>query len=359
MSELIDYVALSLLPAWRCHRIADSLRTSCTPADVLVEHCSEAIRRKGTLPAWSSPDAVRVHAEEALAAAARLGIEPLPFSDVRYPALLRHITDPPPLLWVAGRVEALSRQAVAIVGSRSATSYALNVAETLAADLSAHGVCVVSGLARGVDSAAHRGALTASGATVGVLGCGVDVAYPPEHTDLIAAVRVAGAVVSEVVPGTQPRPAFFPRRNRIISGLAHAVVIVEAGQKSGSLITARLALEQGRDVLAVPGNVLTGRNKGGHALLRDGARMVETAQDVLDELPRLSAGNGGQLRAESSDLVLQALSDGDAHDADELCTHAKLEISSLLTRLLELELQGLVRREAGGRFVLSRRNVLG
>ncbi|MFN7983070.1 MAG: DNA-processing protein DprA [Vicinamibacterales bacterium] len=359
MSDLIDYVALSLLPAWRCHRIADSLRSGCTPADVLVEHCAEATRRKGKLPVWASPEDVRREAEVAVRGAERLGIDVLPLTDARYPPLLKAIADPPPVLWVAGRVPAVSQRAVAIVGSRSATSYALNVADTLAADLSAHGISVVSGLARGVDSAAHRGALTGKGATVGVLGCGVDVAYPPEHVELIAAVRASGAVISEVAPGTQPRPIFFPRRNRIISGLVQAVVIVEAGEKSGSLITARMALEQGRDVLAVPGNVLTGRNKGGHALLRDGARMVETAQDVLDELPRTENGNARQNCADLSDALMRALSDGEAHLADELCSLANLEISSLLPRLLELELQGLVRREPGGRFVLRRKNVLG
>ncbi len=359
MSDLIEFVALSLLPGWRCRRIAESLRSGCSPTDVLLEHCAEATRRKGTPPFWASADAVRERAQDALSAAGRCGVQPLPLSDPRFPRLLVEIVDPPPLLWVAGSVDTLSRHVVAIVGSRAATSYAVNVAETLAADLSAAGVCVVSGLARGVDAAAHRGALAGRGATVGVLGCGVDVAYPPEHADLIASVRGCGAVVSEIAPGTQPRPAFFPRRNRIISGLALAVVIVEAGEKSGSLITARLALEQGRDVLAVPGNVLTGRNKGGHALLRDGARMVETAQDVLDELPGLMNGSSGQFCADSSDRVLQVLSDGDAHGADELCTRANLEISSLLPRLLELELQGLVRREAGGRFVLSRKIVLG
>ena len=160
---------------------------------------------------------------------------------------------------------------------------------------------VVSGLARGVDAAAHRGALDAGGVTVGVCGCGADVVYPREHAGLARAIAAAGAIVSELAPGTPPQPQFFPLRNRIISGLSRAVVIVEAGEKSGSLITARAALEQGRDVLAVPGPVLGGRNKGAHALLRDGARIVETADDILEELgPSALLGPGFRRRTDGA-----------------------------------------------------------
>src|SRR5437762_1629907 len=158
----------------------------------------------------------------------------------------------------------------------------LRVAERLRAG--DHPDAVVSGLARGVDSAAHRGALADAGVTVAVLGSGVDVMYPPEHGSLAKEIDKAGAVVSELVPGTPPQPWFFPLRNRIISGLSRAVVVIEAGEKSGSLITARCALEQGRDVLAVPGNVLSGRNRGAHGLWGDGAQIVESADDILEEL---------------------------------------------------------------------------
>ena len=168
----------------------------------------------------------------------------------------------------------------------------LAVAERLAADLAARGVVVVSGLARGVDSAAHRGALDGGGHTIAVLGSGVDVIYPPEHAALAHDIEAAGVVMSELVPGHSALPLFFPLRNRIISGLSRAVVVIEAGEKSGSLITARLALEQGRDVLAVPGNVLSGRNRGAHGLLRDGAKIVENADDILEELGMVGKGVG-------------------------------------------------------------------
>jgi DNA processing protein len=242
---------------------------------------------------------------------------------------------------------------VAIVGSRAGSPYALAVAERLAADLASRGVAIVSGLARGVDSAAHRGALAARGLTIGVLGCGLDIVYPAEHKPLVDEILASGALAGELEPGTPPLPHFFPRRNRIISGLSRAVIVIEAGDKSGSLITARCALEQGRDVLAVPGNVLNGRNRGGHALLKDGAKIVETADDILEELglgQGVSPGTADGVEA-SRDPILGCLAGGEPSDVDGLAALTGLAPSELLTRLFELELQGLVRRAGGGRFV--------
>jgi DNA processing protein len=257
-------------------------------------------------------------------------------------------------MWLRGDVSWLHSSAVAIVGSRAASPYALAVAERLAGDLAVRGVPVVSGMARGVDSAAHRGALAANGATIAVLGCGVDVIYPPEHDALAVAIAGHGALVSELVPGTPPHAAFFPRRNRVISGLARAVVVIEAGEKSGSLITARCALEQGRDVLAVPGNVLSGRNRGSHALLRDGAKIVETADDILEELG-IGTGPGVFTQTGSSspaaDPLLGCFSPGESCDLDVLAERSGLAPARLLPKLFELEIQGLVRRAGGGRFV--------
>jgi DNA processing protein len=257
------------------------------------------------------------------------------------------------VLWTRGRVAPLNAPAVAIVGSRAASPYGLSVAEQLAADLAACGLVVVSGLARGVDSAAHRGALAGNGVTVAVLGSGVDVIYPPEHATLAATIDKEGAVISELVPGTPPQAFFFPLRNRIISGLSRAVVVIEASEKSGSLITARCALEQGRDVLAVPGNVLSGRNRGAHGLLRDGAKIVESADDILEELGmghRIAAAARDASRLEK-DPVLGCLPPGEECDLDLIAERSGLSSSRLLPRLFELELQGLVRRVGGGRFV--------
>jgi DNA processing protein len=248
---------------------------------------------------------------------------------------------------------------VAIVGSRAATSVALETAERLGEDLATRGITVVSGLARGVDSAAHRGALKA-GRTIAVLGSGVDYIYPREHAPLANEITKTGMVISEYPPGTPPLPHHFPLRNRLISGLSRAVVVIEASEKSGSLITAGCALEQGRDVMAVPGNVLSGRNRGGHALLKDGAKIVECADDIVEELglgtvSALSAS--GEISScksnRSSDPILRRMEEGQAYDLDALAASSGLEIQRLLPRLLELELEGLIRRAGAGRFVRS------
>jgi DNA processing protein len=280
--------------------------------------------------------------------------------DTRYPAALAAIHDPPPKLWISGRPESLRGPMVAVVGSRAASPYALQVARKLGADLARRHVTVVSGMARGVDSAAHEGALDAGGATVAVFGCGVDVIYPREHADLAARIRASGALISELPPETAPLPPYFPQRNRIISGLALAVVIVEAAEKSGSLITARFALEQGREVLAVPGNILSGRNSGAHALLRDGAKIVEGADDILEEIQvglraesREQRGPTGSGRADSAsqDPVLHHMAVAEPYDLDELSGLSGMNRITLLQRLLELELSGAIRRVDGGRFV--------
>jgi DNA processing protein len=280
--------------------------------------------------------------------------------DVRFPTALAAIHDPPRTLWIKGDAAALRGPAVAIVGSRAASPYALEVARRLGADLARRNVAVVSGMARGVDSAAHRGALEGGGVTIAVFGCGVDVIYPREHRGLAERIVERGALVSEFRPGSPPLKGHFPQRNRIISGLSLAIVIVEAAEGSGSLITADFALEQGRTVLAVPGNVLGGRNGGAHALLRDGAKLVECADDILDELPEWLTAGGADLgerkeprRANpaSDDPVLRSMAEGDTYDLDEIAERSGLDRMKLLPRLLELELAGAVQRIEGGRFV--------
>ena len=354
MSSRTDLIALSLLPVWRWRAVAEQVRGGLSATDILHAQCADGVRGRARPPAWSNPDWARDQARDASARALAAGLHEVLQSDEAYPAALLQIVDPPPVLWVAGQLATLARVAVAIVGSRAGSPYALSVAQRLGADLAARGIAVVSGLARGVDSAAHRGALSAGGVTIGVMGCGADVVYPPEHAALAVDMVRHGALVSELMPGTVPRPGFFPRRNRIISGLVRAVVVIEAGEKSGSLITARCALEQGRDVLAVPGNVLSGRNRGGHALLRDGARLVETAEDILDELG-LDVVNGTVASTselgQGTDPVLAALISGDPESLEEISARSGLSAVELLPRLLDLELRGVVRRMPGGRFV--------
>ena len=335
-------VALSLLPfSWR-RGLGEQLRAS-DPASIFDRLVTGRPAKAGF-----DRQALLSRASAAVGRASDQGLHLIAWNDASYPAALSAIVDPPPVLWVRGNAAALTSPAVAIVGSRAGSPYGLTVAERLAADLSLVGIVIVSGLARGIDSAAHRGALSAKGTTVAVLGCGADVIYPSEHRDLARQIESAGAIVSELVPGTPPQKQFFPLRNRIISGLSRAVLIVEAGEKSGSLITARCALEQGRDVLAVPGNVLSGRNRGGHALLKDGAKIVECADDILEELGLPSQGR--RCGSGPEDPVLAGLPAGESCDLDVLSERTGLASARLLPRLFELELAGLIRRVGGGRF---------
>jgi DNA processing protein len=303
-------------------------------------------------PLLDSARELRIHSLSA-------GIHVMAWNDASFPAALGAISDVPPVLWYRGPLESIDAPAVAIVGSRAASHVALETAERLAEDLASRGITVVSGLARGVDSAAHRGALKA-GRTVAVLGSGVDYIYPREHAPLAQQIAERGMVVSEYPPGVAPLPHHFPMRNRLISGLSRAVVVIEASEKSGSLITAACALEQGREVMAVPGNVLSGRNRGGHALLKDGAKIVESVDDIVEELGMRLVPQQDQhgptspsRSARSVDPILKDMAPGEAYDLDALAASSGLDAHRLLPRLLELELGGLVRRAGAGRFVRS------
>ena len=352
MLDVRDAVVGSLLPGLFPSKLIAALRAS---ADREVS--LESLLR--TINAAAPASALRATAERLLARASVLGVEAVGFGDARYPTLLAEISDPPAVLWVRGKVAALERPSVAIVGSRAASPYALEVAERLSAELASRGVTAVSGLARGADSAAHRGALAAGGETVAVLGSGPDVIYPPEHLSLASSIMANGAIVTEFAPGTPPRPFHFPRRNRVISGLSLAVVVVEASERSGSLITADCALEQGREVMAVPGNVLTGRNRGSHGLLRAGAKIVETADDILEELGLTVTSEPHRGRSPATrDSLLSSMLPGETYDLDALEARSGLTSSKLLPRLLELELKGSIERVGGGRFLRAGKTVL-
>jgi DNA processing protein len=280
----------------------------------------------------------------------------IPWNDSNVPTSLATLTDLPPVLWYQGELSTAESPAIAIVGSRAASAVAIETASRLATDVAATGIVVVSGLARGVDSMAHRGALR-TGRTIAVLGSGLDRVYPGEHLPLAEEIARTGLVVSEFPPGTPPLPHHFPMRNRLISGLSLGVVVIEASEKSGSLITASCALEQGREVMVVPGNVLSGKNKGGHALLRDGAKIVESADDIVRELG-WSGGQDAQggsinrcLEAISGDPLIGEMTPGQPYDVDELTALSGLEPKRLLPRLLDLELRGFVRRAGSGRFL--------
>jgi DNA processing protein len=282
---------------------------------------------------------VRRFDERGYAAALReRGLRFLGRSDPTSPSLLRAIHDPPAGLFLRGAADAqlLSLPSVAVVGARACSPYGAQVARTLGRELAAAGLVVVSGLARGIDGAAHRGALEAGGLTVGVLGCGVDRDYPASHRELARGVAERGLIVSEYAPGVEPAPWRFPARNRVIAGLAAATVVVEARERSGALITADLALEEGRDVLAVPGEITSSLSKGTNALLRLGAIPLTSTSDVL-ELFGLETGAAAPAGAEAAPILAYLPA-----TADELARLAQIEPGPLAALLAELELAGLV-----------------
>ena len=267
----------------------------------------------------------------------------LPATDPTFPALLAALSDPPLGLFVRGEVP--DRPAVAVVGARHCSAYGREVAEYLGRESAAGGACVVSGMARGVDGAAHRGALAAGGPTVAVWGAGPDRVYPPEHAALAEEIAACGALVTEYPPGSPPLAAHFPERNRLIAGLARVVIVVEADERSGALVTARLALDEGRDVMAVPGSVFSRLSAGPNGLLRAGAAPVLSAGDVLAVL-----GLAAPQRGEAEPEFLHHLPAGEASTVDELAVRSGLPVARLLELLLELELSGWLVRDTDGRY---------
>ncbi len=297
------------------------------------------------------------------------GYRLLCLTDGDYPSNLKTIADPPAVLYVDGSIESRDLVSVAVVGSRAASPMGCAFTERLCTDLAKSGVTVVSGLAVGIDGAAHRGALKGEGRTIAVLGCGLDVDYPRENRKLRGDVPSSGAVVSEFSLGTVPAPGHFPQRNRIISGLALGVVVVEAAHRSGSLITARLALEQGREVFAVPGLARHYRSVGPHRLLKQGAKLVENAEDVLEELRSMIRPSGQKIALTSTpnlargaveglnedEASVLALLDQSPRHIDELTRAKEWPVARVMSALSALELKGIVRQLPGMHFVVEPR----
>jgi len=306
--------------------------------------------------------ATAAEAARELDAVATLGAVLVVRGEGAYPALLDQVEDAPPALTLRGDAGHLARPTLAIVGARNASASGVKFARELAHAAGRHGLTVVSGLARGIDAAAHRGSLDTG--TVGVVAGGIDVVYPPEHKELQSEIGARGLLVAEMRPGTQPQAGHFPRRNRIIAGLSRGVLVIEAALKSGSLITARLANEQGREVMAVPGSPLDPRARGGNALLKQGATLVEGIEDVLQAIggatrPPLSepardyaAGEPGEADLAAARRRIESLLGPTAVEIDELIRQAELPPGVVLTVLLELELAGRLSRQRGGSVAL-------
>ena len=328
----------------------DLVRVGCSP------ELAESVRRGPELK-------IRLQIDRQLQVARRLKIQVITIFDQAYPARLKTIPDPPPLLYVTGQLSVQDEAAVAIVGGRRATPSGRMITEEIAKELAGVGVTIVSGLARGIDAAAHRGALAGKGRTIAVLGCGIDRTYPPEHDTLRRSIELHGAVISELPIGSSPQSHHFPRRNRIISGMSLGVLVSEAATNSGSLITAKLALEQGRDVFAVPGSVKEEACRGSNGLIKEGAKLIERAQDILDEiLPQmdarmqatLSVGGASSVTREplgqEESLVYEALS-YEARPVDMVIERTGLSAAQVAATLLSLELYGRVRQLPGQQYI--------
>ncbi|HVF09450.1 MAG TPA: DNA-processing protein DprA, partial [Abditibacteriaceae bacterium] len=356
------------LPAGRCRQALQQWRQ---PAALLAAAQSgreaELLATPGITPVTVERlcDAATRDITKGMAAMAEREIRLVLETDGDYPAALRSIADPPLYLFVRGTVEARDETAIAIVGTRHATEYGRSVAGKLATELSHRGITIVSGLARGIDTAAHQGALAAGGRTLAVCGCGLDINYPVENKNLAQQIAQSGAALSEFPPTVQPESWHFPARNRIISGLSLGVIVVEAGERSGALITSDFALEQGREVFAVPGNIFKQQSRGAHALIKQGATLVESADDIitalnnralpfaqLEEAEQAAKSTPPTVRPDLSAVenrVYLAL-EADPRHIDDLAAAANMGAAEVNATLVMLELKGVARPLPGGMF---------
>lgn len=367
--QYLGWLALALTPGLGARLTNRLLREFGSPEAVFSASLT-------ALEAQQIPAAVAqaIHSRQSMSAAAKELAQAetakcriVTWDEAAYPQILREIYDPPPLLYVKGNIELLNRHGIGIVGTRRPTPYGNQMAGRLARDLAARGLVIISGLARGIDAIAHRGALdAAAGGTVGILGCGIDVIYPKENRKIFAEIEERGAIISEFPMGTFPAPQNFPIRNRIIAGMARGVLVVEGAQYSGSLITARLAMEFGREVFAVPGNATQPASFGPNQLIKQGAKLVVSWEDVVEELPTairaellpVETTNGAQrasLVEESlgaAEKTIYALLEVDrSKHVDEIVEQSGLNSSEVLSSLFELEMKGLVQQLPGKQFL--------
>ena len=334
-------------------RFGSAERAWCAPHDALS---AAGLNRRVLENLVASRSRVDLDAEMARIAAT--GAHVLTWESADYPRLLREIPDPPPVLYVRGKLCEEDEWAIALVGTRRASSYGRQVTYRLASVLAGSGLTIVSGLARGIDSEAHRAALEANGRTIAVLGCGIDQVYPSENRQLAEQIAASGAVITDYPVGTKPEGSNFPPRNRIISGLSLGVVITEAGRRSGARITADFAAEQGRDVFAVPGSILTNASAGTNELIQDGAKLVTQPEDILEELNLMMVSQQVEARQalpadETEATLLSNLSSEPTH-VDEIRQRVQMPVSEVTSALALMELKGMVRQVGGMRYVVAR-----
>jgi len=362
--EDLHWIGLKAIPGIGNVTFRRLLERFETPAAVLSAPSTALEGIRGVTPAIRdaiSHGSWRDFAEAECLRLAASGARVVTFTSADYPKSLFEIPDPPPFLYVQGTLRC-HETAVAIVGSRRATAYGLQTTARLAESLAGHGVTVISGMARGVDTAAHKGAIAAGGRTIGVLGCGIDKIYPPENRRLFQEMAEKGGLVSEFPLGTLPLAENFPRRNRIISGLSRGVLVVEAAENSGSLITAQYALEHGRDVYAVPGNISFATSRGSNRLIKQGAKLVDCVEDILEELPGFGNGsgtNGPQVPAPRSfsltpkeAAIYELLARSPLH-IDDIIAQTELTAGEVSSMLLHLELKGAITPLPGTHYAVT------
>jgi DNA processing protein len=376
----LAWLALSLSPGLGPRRILQAVENVGSAPRILELSLTdlEALRFPAPAVQYIANGQALADAAEEWRRVQAEGASLLTYADEAYPERLREIFDPPPLLWIRGDVGLLARPAIAVVGTRHPTPYGVGMAEMLSRDLALRGLIILSGMARGVDTAAHKGALAAKSPTVAIWGTGIDVIYPKENKSLAELILAGnGAIVSEYKLGTFPAPQNFPRRNRLISGISVGVLVVEAGEHSGTRVTARCAIEQNRDVYAVPGNVTSKNAWGPNTLIKQGAKLTATWEDVWEDLPsqirvllesRLGAEYGGESKGQAAAslfeqpplpraeaLVLGTLRHDEALLLDEIMEKLESELSSseIFTALFELELAGRVKQLPGKNYVKS------
>lgn len=360
MSSYRDWILLSKLPhlgPWTCRQLVEHLGSpeKVLSASPQVLSRVPGLGEKGVTSI--THQAHKIEIDRDLKRIEELDIEVISYKDPRYPVNLKNIFDPPFLLYVRGTLEEQDLDALAIVGTRRATVYGKLTARRLARDLAREGVTVVSGMARGIDTEAHRGALEAGGRTIAVLGCGLDIVYPPENRGLMEEIIKKGAVISEFSLGEEPQAPHFPQRNRIISGLSKGVLVVEAPLKSGALITANFALDQGRDVFAVPGNISNPNSHGTNGLIKEGAKLVESMEDVLEELnfSELAQLKKEKIKDKNPSLspeekkIFNLLKDEPSH-IDLLVKLSRFQASKVGELLMRLQIKSLVRELPGKLF---------
>jgi DNA processing protein len=348
MEELTAIMALSRLKgldAIQKKEIVDRYESIAQLFEGRIKHYNRDLKQKiKSFNEWGEIDKERAKLE-------KMGVNIITIKDSKYPKLLKNIPDAPIILYKKGRLK-IGTDTIAIVGSRRATFEGMNLAEKIAHTLSSIGITVVSGLARGIDSSAHKGALKEKGKTIGILGCGIDICYPPENMRLFEKMGEEGAILTEYSLGEKPLAFHFPERNRIIAGLSKGILVIEASKRSGSLITARLALEYGREVMAIPGSIFNEDYKGANTLIKEGAKLIDGIEDIITScFPRLELKKEQSIDMDKDEDYIYSIIGFDKIHVDEVIEKSKMETKNVMAILTRLEMKEAIGSAPGGFYI--------